>query len=361
MSPDVRVTRFFSLTLLMAATASASPSLPKEAPLVRGPGLNQLEFEAFAEGLRRPTLAEALDLQRPGKVAEEKLRHLLEQAQAAWLEHSLDTARSGFTELTALADEADWRDSQREAIFYAFMRMAQLAGTSTSRANEASEWMEKAARFFPDLSPRPDLFPPPFIKSFSETHSRTLASAQTIDLKARFPEFRFVLVNGKKHEVGRKAKLQLPQGRHRITALSDQHAPFTEKLSANQLEIFRLNPLSIAQGSCEAPSGVGNLLGHDSLTVVYADGCLRTRKQAGWLHRNGDLAELETRPLDPGVASGMNASLFQDHEFERPGMKKKHWLWIGAGAFLTGAYLVHREVNRDPPPARVEPSHHLGF
>jgi hypothetical protein len=342
-----------------------------DGPLVRGPGTNRIEFEAFAEAQRRSTLAQALELDRPGKEAEEKLRNLLEKSQAAWLGHSLDAARSGFMEMAALAEEADWRDSQREAVFYAFMRLAQLASPSSGPSpsslpspmdpKDAEEWMKKAARLFPDLSPSPELFPPPLIRSFSEVHTRTLVAARAIDLKAHFPESRFVLVNGKKYDMSRRERLDLPTGRHRITALSDQHAPFTEKLTATQLGILRLNPPSIAQGSCQAPTGVGNLFEYDSLAVVYSGGCLRTRTSSGWLHPNGDLAELTSRPLDPAAASAMKESLFQDPEFERPRMKSKHWFWLGAGALITGAYLAHREANRDKAPAPMVPSHHRGF
>jgi len=137
----VFVTMLFSLTVPNPAFAAPSKVL------VGAIDVSDVELEGASVAQRIPTFSKFYDSARPGVENENKLRRVLESAQSSWLKGNQDIARSKFRELTQLARAADWRDSQREAIFYAHLRLAQLADNPL----EKEEWMASAARLYPDL------------------------------------------------------------------------------------------------------------------------------------------------------------------------------------------------------------------
>ncbi len=342
---------------------------PSEPPLVGGPGLSREKLEAFADAQGRLTLAKHLDLFRPNRDSETRLRRLTERAQETWLAGSIESARSLFREIAALALEADWREPQREAIHYALLRLAQSAPTPIER----ERWINTAVETFPDLHPDSDLFPPPLLETFASTRLRILKGSRDYRAGEHFPGYRLLLVNGKRFELEPETRIRLPaEATFRVTALSDFHPPVTEKLKISQLFAFRLAIAPLAGGDCGAPAGEGlpRALGVESYAVVFDTDCARVRSGQGWLPAEVTALGSESRStraaslsLQPNLPLPFGEPLEPRPE---PWLSKKSWLWIGVSVLVVGAAVaLTRDRGRGTQPQREElapePVHHEGF
>lgn len=359
-----------------------------EPPLIRAPGLTQDQLEAFAEAQGRLTLADQLDLSRPGQDWQNRLHRLVERAQSAWLSGSVDSARVTFKEITKVSLEADWREPQREAIHYAHLRLAQTSATATER----NEWIEKAIATFPDLQADGDTFPPPLVDAFQAARSRMLALAQHYSPYSHFPEYRFLLVNGKKFVIAPELKIRLPGATYRVTALSDAFPPLSERLSVSQLSGFHLNLPALVSGNCGTPNLTEQPSIPPQVAVVFSMECVRTKTPQGWMPFNADestqLQAIDDSIKNPGVNADLNQSILLNSMNESkpaekaPAVSKKSWILIGATVIAIGAaYAISTAMNRSsggpsasapqPPVApavtssssdnRPVPSHHDGF
>jgi hypothetical protein len=361
------------VTIGFAPLVKAQDLRESQLPLVRGPGISQEQLEAVAEAQGRPTLSDQLDLLRPNAEMTSKLHRQVERAQNAWLSGSIESARVAFRDITRLTLEDDWRPAQREAIHYAYLRLAQSAPTPTER----DEWLEKAVVSFPDLVGDEDTFPPPLNEAFRATRARMLALARMYAPYEHFPDHRFLLINGKRFALSPDLKLRLPGGTFRVTALSDAFSPMTEKLTSSQLEAFRLTMPPLASGSCDAPGGFeaasDGLRAIPQVTVVFSPECLRTHSTRGWLARGSDTAESARVPeealkgssslteLSNEALSARNSqSLTLPERPASPAVSGKTWLWIGASVLAAGAiFAFQKEANREQP-TKIEPVHRTG-
>lgn len=262
------------------------PKLGLSAPLVRGPGITQEQIEAIAEAHGRPTLSEEIDIARPGAEWTTRLHKLVERAQTSWLTGSIENSRAIFKEIVRLELEADWRPTQREAIQYAFLRLAQSSPTPT----EKSDWLERAITTFPDLEIDEDAFPPPLTDAFRTTRARLMALASTYSPYEHFPDLHYLLINGKRFVVTPDLKIRLPKGTFRITALSDLFAPMTERLTSAQMEMFRLSLPPIATGSCSSPQDLNAVRGFSDIAVVFSADCVRTHTPEGWTNASSEFS-----------------------------------------------------------------------
>ena len=327
-----------------------------DAPLIRGPGVSQERIESIADGLGRSTLADYLERRRPGEASEARLRRLVERAQTAWLSESIDSARALFKDITQLTLEADWREPQREAIHYAFLRLAQ----SSPLTSERDEWLERAVRAFPDQQADASLFPPPLVSAFHSLRTRVMAEAKFYQPRRQFSEARFLLINGKKFALDDDLKIRLPDGTYRVTVLSDLHRPLTETLSRRQLDGFQVTLPALAAGTCGSPSGA-ELSQAANLSVVYSIDCVRTRSGTSWLPHEIDRNEIAIEPFSESSAfESTLASRTGDAGEPEARAPRRTWLWAGFAALAAGTvYIAYRELNRGAEPAlpTVRPVH----
>jgi hypothetical protein len=350
-----------------AVAASAEP------PLVGGPGVPPEKLDAFAEAQGRLTLSRQLDVFRPSPDIEGQLRKLTERAQAAWLSGSMESSRNSFREIAALALEADWREPQREAIQYAFLRLAQSAPSPLERES----WISKAIETFPDLLPDSDLFPPPLLENFSNAKQRLLKSAREYRAAEHFPGYRLLLVNGKRFELGAETRIRLPEATFRVTALSDYYPPVTEKLKTSQLFVFRVAMAPLAGGDCGSPTGealdksITKRIGVDSFMAVYDTDCARLRGQQGWLPQEATmLGDSENRSSKPGLLSlqpNLPLPFGEAPARPEPLLTKKSWVWIGVSVLVVGAAVALTRDRGRASPTEVttavapEPVHREGL
>jgi len=319
--------RFSKIISLLLVCAHASAAV--ERAVVAGPDVTDRELRDYVETHDRKTLSETLDTLRPGAAREELLRSRLERAQRAWLNGSVDQAKTSFTEIAEAAYSADWKDSQREAIMYAFLRLAQSCDSPLEKAS----WLERANRFAPDLEPDASLFPPPLLASFKEARAKISIQSTPISFKDAFPGFRTVLIDGRKVDVESSAVARVPPGTHRITALDDRFAPITETLTAAQLGVFRVKGTLLAT-ACESRVADVNGIG-----VEVFDG--------------------ERCPSSKALVPQMPAPDFANVPTEVSERPKRNWLLIGAVAL--GAAAVYAIAHQPKSAGEPTPTHREGF
>lgn len=361
---------------LLAPTAHSQTPSPaaSEAPLVRATGISQEQIEAMSEAQSRVLLSDFLDYSRPGTEMEGKLTKLIERAQAAWLSGTTDTARVLFKDIAHLAFEADWREPQREAVFYAHLRLAQSAPTPTER----DEWIQKAVTQYPDLQADPDVFPPPILASVRTARARALGMAKLYSPYAHFVDYRYLLINGKRYVITPSLKIRLPVGTHRVTALSDLYPRVSERLTNSQMETFRVSIPPIASGGCTTPVvSTDSRESVSSLAVAYSTDCVRIKGSNGWLPQDVETnakSAFDMSDWKSTRSSGTDSSfpISGANTASQASMSKRTWLWIGVAALAIGAAAVIRhQMNRPAPEApapapsaptiRTEPVHHVGF
>lgn len=357
-----RINRMTVMRLLIAliySTQSMAHAAPQSRPLVASGEIGQLEIEAFSEAMGRRTLAEYLDAERPGLASETRLRKRLERAQAAWLSGSPEDARRAFEELADLALEADWRGTQREALHYAHLRIAQ---TSTDEAARDAI-LERAGSLFPDVVPDASLFPPPLLVSYAAALARVRESSLEVPLGAFFPDDRFVLVNGRRFAITPTLKVKLSAARHRITLLSDSRPPVTLKGAPGAIRpTDGRKPL--ATGSCQEPELIKfGLPSGLEIDALYANECLRSTAlegSAGEAHKLSGLAPSIGERAQPSSdmvrlvqsdpLSSAPPAFAQRAASSQKGMSRTHWIWIGLGALATGVTVtLLRESQRSRP------------
>lgn len=337
MFPNLKTKALFLITAILVTTPGAALAMQSRY-VIGTPGVAPAELKAFATSKEAIPFSEYQEAARPGVEFESELSAKFARAQRTWLAGQTDSARSEFRSLTELVQKADWRDPQREVLLTSFLRLAQ----STLSGTEKTSWLDSAAKYFSDLNPQPKLFPPPLIEEFEAAKVRALESAVSIEPWTVFPEFRFVLIDGRKIEVASRKAILLPSGTHRITALSDTHVGFTEFLTANQLRLFRTKPIAMAEGSCSnARITQRSSFATDPILFVGSD-CA------------GGPQQLELKP------QLLNAHLMSELGSKpQTASSKKTWLWIVGGAVIAGAgYALARELNRDKAPDQI---HRSGF
>lgn len=312
--------------------------------LVGAHEVSDVELEGVSVAHRVPTLSKFFESSRPGTENENKLRRLLELAQSSWLKGNQDVARSKFRELTQMARAADWRDSQREAIFYAHLRLAQLADNSL----EKEEWMISAARLYPDLEADIAVFAPPFVGIYSSVRSKILSAAVEVSSARVFPGYRFIYIDGRRFDLAKDEVIQVTEGTHRITAVSDKNQVFTESFTAAQLQIFRAEGQALVEGTCASAKLRKTLPFVDEVVAVFPDRCLaqlgRKENSSLDLKPSSNIEESWARVAQSPADARVEAS------------RKRDWLWIGLGVLAAGAYFAHQESQKGTAPV-----HRTGF
>lgn len=352
MFSKMNLSRIFSVGLIAVISWSAkADSAPANEPenargvVVVTPGLPAAEAKAFALSQDRLLLSDYLDASRPGEDFDSQLRSRLEKAQRAWLSGDQETARTEFRALGELSLKADWREAQREVIQTAFLRLAQ----SSDSPSEREAWVESAVRLYGDLNPNVALFPPPLLLEFEAVKKRSNLTSVDIDLRDVFPDFRLVIVDGKRIEIASQPRLRLNKGLHRMTAYSDSHEAVTEFLTAAQLRVLRLSPPALTEDSCEKAHLRARASISSSLdTKVFAGSAC-----VGDISRAVTAAQLISRPKSNSDFKSFAASSPLD--LPTATSSKKTWLWVVGGAVAAGAAYA---LTRSHSP---EPVHHSGF
>lgn len=359
------------MILLVTTPSFANSNKNAELILIRAPGLELDEFNAYAEAHGYESLSDALDSRRPDSQMKSHLRSSIEKAQSAWLSGSLGEARSEFQKVFKMALQADWRESEREAIHYSLLRLAQSAGTPF----EKDEWLTRAASMFNDIPPDSKLFPPPLLNAYNEKLSEIRKNSQVFSPYLLFPDHQTLLINGKSYKITPDLQVVLPPGPHRLTALSDSHPPMTEVLNSAQVSVFQARVEPLAAGKCEtpfmSPKIEETVSGLKQVAVLYPQDCLLKYRNGRWVQGDQTInveALMPDRILDSSLGRPLKGSL---GDFRGPlasnhhatSEVRKRWLWFGVSVLAAGAaYSLYRELNRErPTETHYIPAERQGF
>jgi hypothetical protein len=356
--------------LLQSLPMSALAMDMSEAPLIQAAEASREQYLGFLQANSRIPLSEWLDQEatRAETAEVEHLSRLLERAQSAWLNEPQTTSKSLLKQITARALDHDWRDSEREAIHYAYFRLAQLATHDAER----DENLKLAIAFDFEFSPDATLFPPPLIARFQKLKAELLAAAHLVKLSRIFPNHQIVRINGRKFTT---LDLDVPilEGRFRISAFSDEYPAFHATLTRSQLSELVLRQAPVAPGRCnneltspgesKPPLNKVNLAGLDGLglaEVFYNPSCIQPVGENVALHSptSDPLVSLMQPFRQPQDA--MPAGWPTAPENNSTSVSRKTWLWVGATALATSvAYFVYRDQerrSRENSPAPPEPN-----
>ncbi len=335
------------------------------------------------------------------------LRHL-ERAQRAYLTGSLEEARSGFIQLTQLAHGSDWKTSQRQVIFLAFLRSAQLA----SSPQERRELLASGAAFAADLAPDPDLIAPPLVAEFNTVKRDLNDRATAVSIRERFADFDVLQLNGRTFAIATTSNLVVMPGSYRVRLLSNRYEPQTQVLTHHQLASLQPTMRPLVKGTCDRPRVTNSLeklsqevsgpvmpvSSHqsfnepsskkrprstkkaDEVLVFYDDECLQVRRNGQWSQVPVDF-ELGTQPELESIKNteptrshftfenqqssssldkwkvqhghlGSNAGLLPNTEnFEKPVSRqpiyKRKWFWIAISGIVAAATIVRHNNQRE--------------
>ena len=356
--------------LLLALPLSALATDLSQAPVIQAAEASREEYLGFLQANGRTPLSEWLDQEaaRAETSDVEHLSRLVERAQSAWLNEPQATAKSLLKQITTRALDHDWRDSEREAIHYAYFRLAQLATLDAER----DENLKLAIAFDFEFNPDSTLFPPPLIARFKKLKAELLTTAHRVKLNRIFTNHQIVRINGRKF-TALDVDVPILEGRFRISAFSDQYPAFHATLTRTQFSELVLRQAPVASGKCQNEmtslaearpplnkidlSGLGGL---GLAEVFYNPNCVKPV---------GENAAPKSQGPDPLVSlmqpfrqsqDAMPAGWPTAPESQSTSVSRQTWLWVGATALATSvAYFVYREQerrSRENSPTPPEPT-----
>jgi hypothetical protein len=319
--------------------------------IVTTPGLVAADARAYALKQDKLLLSDYLEISRPGDENDQMIRQKLERAQRAWLGGDIETARTEFRSLTELSLKADWRTTQREVLQMAFLRLAQSSESGTEREG----WLESAARLYTDISPKASLFPPPLLNEYEATRKRLAESAIEIDLRDVFPDFRYVLIDGRKVVVALETRVRITSGLHRMTALSDSHEAVTEFLTGAQMRVLKLSPPALTEGRCESAAFRSRTEFPSAVSVEIYSGSGCSAKIADLLGPSRFISGAHSASSASSLGSSVGESEFSG--LPQAASHDHTWIWVVGAAVLAGAgYALASHHDSSP-----EPTHKSGF
>ena len=340
----------------LAVTVACLPTAGQAAiPFVRAPEVWPESFAARA--VARPDFVPLADFDETSMPTEEECRQLtaaFSRAQSLFLDGSVESAARGFRDVVRLARDSDWREAQRRAIAFSYLRLAQLADASSLK----QERIEAAAAFAPDLRPDADAFPPPMLEAWAQATARLRATSVSILASEKFAGYDVLKIDGRAFPIRPGSTVSLAPGAHRISALSNSHPYFSQILTSVQLEAMRLDQAPLASGDCEAPQ-LRALAGFDGRTVAVAyPDCVRLHGPAGWAavtHAPAELSRLGVPP--PPESGGGGAPAWAKSEAAaEPRSNKQYWIWAAVGAMAVAVgYAIYRAQPKSGGPSAASP------
>ena len=158
----VVIKKILSSVLIFTVIFSSQPSYA-ESVLFLAPQAKEQDFAIFLQ--TKPQYMSYVEFWSERNPLKSDVDHLLdvfERAQMAYLNNPLDEAKTLFENVVQLAHQSDWKNSQRELLFSAFLRLAQFESTEEGRKH----YLKRAIALDHEMEPNTSLFPPPLVEEF---------------------------------------------------------------------------------------------------------------------------------------------------------------------------------------------------
>jgi hypothetical protein len=263
------------------------------------------------------------------------LKNLFLDAQKKFLKSEAPEQIQMWREIAHLEYKADWPPHYREMIQMAWLRMAQLVKDAKTEESYLLHALSLDSHFNYEVLPLPQS-----LKNRLHEIKRTLPKV-SVSLQ-NFKGFTHLLVNGSPRNIADE-KLELPDGTHRFTWVSNQFHSITRTLDAKGLNEIQLERTPMAEGSCKKPNVT--IASDLALKVVYPLECV---------------AEMKPNAADVKKYSQMPASenLFATKlDIEPKPFYKESKFWLGT-AIVSGLVLFVQQQNEKDS---HQPTHRRGI
>jgi hypothetical protein len=332
-------------TLLAVAMAlPAKPGLALSSipgPFVRAPDVAAESFVArLAARPGAVSLAEYWDERSPEEAQSRQLSASFSRAQSLFLEGSSENAERAFRDVVRLARDADWRDAQRRALSFSFMRLAQLATAPGS----VEERVEGAAAFAPDLRPDADAFPPPLVADWDKALARLKIKSTVIALDEKFAGYEALKIDGRAVAIRPGATALIAPGPHRFSALSSAYPYFSQVLTGAQLQALRIDQAPLASGDCAEPRFAGfAAIGAPAASVAFNE-CVKAFDGRDWVEGEKAAFAPSLGAIPAAETGGVGAPSWLKAEAPKVESPRHAWLWAAVTVMALAAvgYIAYR-------------------
>lgn len=310
-----RIMTFFLIFLL--------PTTSFTEVIIQSPFTDNAEFQIYVSlKSDRETLVQKIFRTHPRASEREQVRLRFAEAMKLYLSGEVEDAQSQFRSFVSHSKEADWGKGDRDLFFNAYMRLAQLS----DRQEDVQKWIQLAIRYDVEKRPSETMYPPPFQKTFSKLYKQEEKEFVTWKPSSFFKAYNYLVVNGKRYSTENLNSIILPQGEHRISAVSNKYGYWSKVLNTKEILKFSTAlPPALVQGDCHDPKILDNPWTVPSQARgFFGKKCIKTN-----IERLTEQNEI---------------SLAKDNSVQKA---KPKTLWILIGASLITSYFIIKE-NRKP-------------
>lgn len=173
----------------------------------------------------------------------DSLHQSLKEAQFHFLNGSLNKSKDHFKQITENKWLCDWALEERQAIHYAYMRLAQMSASDSQQI----QWLTDAINFDSDLEPDAVLIPPPTVLLFKKVLAQ-IEKKQMI-LPESIKKYSIILRNGKILQKNSSFIEALPL-RARFTFVSEAFKNEVLIATPAEIEKSNFNPKPWVTGTC---------------------------------------------------------------------------------------------------------------
>lgn len=310
------------------------------APLIRTSEVSELEYLAFiAASDSLETFSEWWISHRIDGRDRRDLEERFKNAQEEFLKGDLQTAKEGFTQIFALADQHDWRKEERQVLAFSALRVAQLSAES-----EQDLWIHRAGRF-QEIQMERSLFPPPLMMKFDE--AQKLRETLMVNPARSWPEAQFLLIDGQPFDLKKLMNLKSDKEIHRFTLVYDHAEPESRVMTYGELLQWRPLARELVDGGCNEARWRKREPLSVTVQALFKNQCVATistrpdQKKEN-LSSIMPVAGLEQTANPLGTSSGA-ADFGRSNAWSERKNLSGTWIWIGLGA--VAAAVVASQIN----------------
>lgn len=299
-------------------------------PLIRGIHADKSEYLAYIKTHGEYEEYHQTEMNRSLPNAEQvkNLRLYLQRAQESYLSNNIGSAKTHFKEVTDLAFTTDWEPEHRLAIYYSFLRRAQMEEVSENQ----NQLITQALEFDPQLKPDPKLFSQRIQLEFGRIKEKYQWLSWSP--KELFEKYDVIKINGKVIPHLRR-EISVSHGLLRVSLFSDSFQRQNVKIRGKDLITWEPRHRPLSHGDCMDGESFNSLI-----PVYFSKHCIYEQPK-----------EL-LKPLS--AYSHHSQKMVKTSKFR---FLKSKWFWVGVGVVTFAIVSQSREGGKKPH----RPSSHRGF
>lgn len=262
--------------LLFAYQAGGGVSRPQI--WVRAADHSADRFAAFLTVKRQgESLVQYLTHHMPREASRERIRNLLVIGQRDYLKDP-KSARRSFESLSEEAYGDDWGRSERGAFFYAALRLSEVADSQIQR----NQWLDLAIKFAGRRRNARDWTERILQRVSGRLREQFEQRKKVQDSKVfrwrpwqQFESFEYIIVNGERFVNAPNLEIPLYPGDQRLTFLGNSLAPWTGRVSSEEVSQLKVPQRLIIAGTCEQPRFITPVKEISEFGVWFDGDCTR--------------------------------------------------------------------------------------